>query len=293
MRLVSWNVNGLRAVHKRGDLQWAFAGPSAVDVLCLQETKIQADALTPTMTAPPGYRSCFSIGIRKGYSGTAIFVRDGIDWQERRFLIGGDDHPDYDQEGRICAIDIDGPQPITLINVYFPNGGSRLEFKHAWHEAFSAALSSLAQQRTVLVCGDVNIAHRDIDVARPQEWQGISGLLPVERQWLSSLLASGYVDSLRAIKGDVARQYSFWETRIDARRDNLGWRIDYWFVPVAWEERLLDAWLSPQIFGSDHCPVGIELEGTFTSNTEVHQHHDAFEEEEDLEDDEDDAPRRR
>jgi exodeoxyribonuclease III len=287
MRLVSWNVNGLRAVHKRGDLQWAFTGSSAADILCLQETKIQADALTTVMTTPTGYRSVFSIGSRKGYSGTAIFVRDGIPWQERTLMIGGDDHPDFDQEGRICAVDIDGPTPMTIINVYFPNGGSRLEFKHAWHDAFAAALSTLRQSRTVLVCGDFNIAHRDIDVARPTQWQGISGLLPIERQWLSSLLASGYVDSLRAIKGDVARQYSFWETRIDARRDNIGWRIDYWLLPTSMEESLLDAWLSPQIFGSDHCPAGIELEGMLKS--ESHQQED----DEDDDDEEDDAPRRR
>jgi exodeoxyribonuclease III len=297
MRLVSWNVNGLRAVHGRGDLRWAFEGDTAVDVLCLQETKIQADAITPEMRAPPGYRSFFSVGKRKGYSGTAIFVRDSIDVQPRTLLIGGEGDPHkYDNEGRICAVDIRvGDVHFVVVNTYCPNGGSRPDYKHAWHDALTAALAPLRAQHPVLLCGDLNIAHQDIDIAKPHEWGGLSGCLPVERKWLSQLFDSGYLDSLRAIKGPQGRMYSFWETRVDARRDNHGWRIDYWLVPTSWDEMLQDAWLSPQIFGSDHCPAGIELSlpahpvrSTMTTISAGEQAIDVSDDDGDVDDDDED-----
>ncbi len=261
MKLVSWNVNGLRAVHGRNDLDWAFNGD--VDVIGLQETKIQADHITEAMRSPPGYaRSYWSIhATKKGYSGTALFVKDGLAASAFDFKIGGVEHPEYDAEGRIVAVDLDA---FVLINVYFPNGGSsdeRLAFKHAWHDAFLTAVVALQQTRNVVVCGDFNVAHRDLDLALPDRWAGrVSGALPVERAWFDTMLASGFIDTFRNEKGDLPRQFSFWETRVDARTINQGWRIDYFVAPVALEEQILDAWISPQIFGSDHCPVGLELD---------------------------------
>ena len=266
MKMVSWNVNGLKAVHGRNELAWAFqaAGTEgAVDVVCLQETKIQPAHIKAEVRSPQGFERSFWThhATKKGYSGTAVFVRDGLFAEPFAFTIGGSDHPEYDDEGRICAVDLG---ELVLINVYFPNGGSsdeRLVFKADWHDAFLVALKHLQQTRVVVVCGDFNIAHRELDLASPEKWSGKhSGALPHERAWFDRLLAAGYLDSFRAEKGDLPRQFTYWETRVDARRDNLGWRIDYFVVSDKLEERLLDAWMSPQIFGSDHCPIGIELQ---------------------------------
>ncbi|HEY1097770.1 MAG TPA: exodeoxyribonuclease III, partial [Myxococcota bacterium] len=202
MKLVSWNVNGLRAVMSRHDLDWALSGD--VDVIGLQETKIQGDHVTDALKSPPGYaRSWWSIHeTKKGYSGTAIFVKDGVAASAFDFKIGGSEHPEYDAEGRIVAVDLDA---FVLINVYFPNGGSsdeRLAFKHAWHDAFLAAVVKLQQTRKVVVCGDFNVAHKDLDLALPERWAGrYSGALPEERQWFDRLLAAGFIDTFRNEKG--------------------------------------------------------------------------------------------
>lgn len=257
MRIVSWNVNGLRAVLGRGDLQWAFDGD--VDVLCLQETKIQRDAVTDEMAAPRGMRSFWGFGKKKGYSGTAVFVRDGLQAEAFPFAIGGKARPDFDTEGRVVGVDLGA---LVLLNVYFPNGGSSLErlaFKHEWHEAFLDKLTALAKNRSVVVCGDFNVAHRPIDLALPEQWSSVSGFLPEERAWFDRLLGAGFVDTFRAEKGDLPRQFTFWETRVQARESNLGWRIDYVVISQDLEDKLVDAWISPQVLGSDHCPVGAEL----------------------------------
>ena len=261
MRITSWNVNGLRAVMGRHDLDWAFAGD--LDVVCLQETKIQPDHVTDAMKSPPGYtRSWWSFhAVKKGYSGTAIFVKDGLAAAPFSFTIGGAIHPEYDAEGRIVAVDLGA---FVLLTVYFPNGGSsdeRRAFKHAWHDAFTDAVVELQRSgRAVVITGDFNVAHTDLDLAQPERWAGQSGCLPVERAWLDRLLAAGFIDTFRAEKGDLPRQFSFWETRTNARSDNQGWRIDYVVMSRSLEEHLLDAWISPQVFGSDHCPVGVELD---------------------------------
>jgi exodeoxyribonuclease III len=258
MRIVSWNVNGLRAVLSRKDLDWAFLGD--VDVLCLQETKIQEDQVTDEMRAPAGFRSFWSFGKKKGYSGTAIFVRDTLSVEPLPFSVGGHEHPEYDSEGRVVALDFGA---LALLDIYFPNGGSsdeRLAFKHAWHEAFLERVRALAKEKSVVLLGDFNIAHRPIDVALPEKWGMFSGFLPEERAWFDRLLAAGFVDTFRAEKGDLPRQFTFWETRVNARAINEGWRIDYVVVSKDLEEKLSDAWIWPQIMGSDHCPVGAELD---------------------------------
>lgn len=262
MRLVSWNVNGLRAVHGRGDLSWAFDGDP--DVLCLQETKIQPEAITDEMKAPHSpsgrWRSWWSFGKKKGYSGTAVFVRDRFAAHPCELKLGGTDRPDLDEEGRVVGIDFGA---FVLFNVYCPNGASgpeRLAFKQVWHERFLAELIELKKTRSVVICGDFNIGHRTIDVAMPERWSRYSGFLPEERAWFDRFLAAGFVDTFRAEKGDLPRQYTFWETRVDARKKNVGWRIDYFIISADLEEKLVDAWISPQIMGSDHCPVGIELD---------------------------------
>ena len=134
-----------------------------------------------------------------------------------------------------------------------------LAFKAAWHEAFLAKMVELKKTRSVVVCGDLNIGHKPIDVAKPEVWCRYSGFLPEERAWIDRFIAAGFVDTFRAAKGDVPRQFTFWETRVDARKTNIGWRIDYFFVSSDLEDKLRDAWIWPQIKGSDHCPVGVEL----------------------------------
>jgi exodeoxyribonuclease-3 len=265
VKLTSWNVNGLRAVDKRGDLAWALADDSGIDVVGLQETKLHDDQLTPAMKQPPGWRGFWSFGEKKGYSGTAILVREGLDAKPLVIdgvdgaRIGGAEHPEFDVEGRVVAVEIAG---CALLNVYFPNGGrpDRLAFKHAWHEAFLAHITRLKQRMPVIVCGDFNVAHRPIDLAMPERWAFVSGFLPTERAWFDRLLQAGFIDTFRAEKGDLPRQFTFWETRVDARKDNLGWRIDYFVISDQLEEKQLDAWISPQVMGSDHCPVGVELD---------------------------------
>ncbi len=290
MRIVSWNVNGLRAVWKRGDVQWAFSGD--VDVLCLQETKLQAGDVTDELRAPPGFRSLWCFGKKKGYSGTAVYVREHLRAEPARFSVGGAAHPGYDTEGRVVAVDLGA---FVLLNVYFPNGGSgpeRLAFKHAWHDAFLDELMGLAASRAVVVCGDFNVAHRAIDLAQPEAWSGISGFLPEERAWFDRLLAAGFVDTFRAERGDLPRQYTFWETRTRARETNQGWRIDYVVVSRDLEEKLEDAWIAPQVMGSDHCPVGVELAVAGARATAAQTELPDLPDHDD-DDDDDDAPRRR
>ena len=261
MRLVSWNVNGLRAVQGRGDLSWAFDGD--VDVVCLQETKIQPEAVTPEMRSPTspqgGWQSFWSHGKKKGYSGTAVFVRDAFTATPFAFDVGGSEHPELEEEGRITAVDLGA---FVLFNIYFPNGASspeRLQFKHAWNEAFLTKMLELKKTRSIVVTGDFNIGHKEIDVAKPQEWCRFSGFLLQERAWLDRFVQAGFIDTFRADKGDIPKQFSFWETRSDARSSNIGWRIDYFFISDDLEEKLVEAWISPHIMGSDHCPVGVEL----------------------------------
>ncbi|HEY4221016.1 MAG TPA: exodeoxyribonuclease III, partial [Myxococcota bacterium] len=165
----------------------------------------------------------------------------------------------FDEEGRVVALDLGA---FYLFNCYFPNGASgddRLAFKASWHDVFGKKVAALAKEKSVVVCGDLNIAHKTFDVAKPEKWQYESGFLPSERAWLDSFLAAGFIDSFRAQKGDIPRQFTFWETRVDARKDNLGWRIDYFLLSKDLEDKMTDAWISPQIKGSDHCPVGVEL----------------------------------
>lgn len=265
MKIWSWNVNGLRAVLSRDDLGWALAENGVdVDVLCLQETKLQEAHLTDAMRTPPG----FSVGhwtcseTRKGYSGTAVLVRDGIPARPFPFTIARTpEEADYDREGRIAGVEIDND--LVVLSVYFPNGGSsdeRLAFKHAWHDRFLEAVAALRTEKRVVIAGDYNIAHKDLDLALPDRWQGLSGTLPVERAWFDRLQAEGFIDTFREIKGELPKQFTFWETRVDARKENIGWRIDYVTVSPALHELVLDAWIAATVMGSDHCPVGVELD---------------------------------
>ncbi len=253
LRLLSWNVNGLRAVHRKGFLQW-FAGESP-DILCMQETKISEEQLSPDFREIEGYDSYFSCAERKGYSGVAIFTKVPPAKVESQFKV-----EILANEGRVLMADYGR---FTLLNVYFPNGRSsaeRLQYKMDFYDAFLELVDRLVQQgNNVVVCGDVNTAHRAIDLARPKANEKTSGFLQEERAWVDKLLDHGYVDTLRLFNQEPG-QYSYWDQMSKARDRNVGWRIDYFFVNQAFAPSVKAGFILPDVMGSDHCPVGIEIE---------------------------------
>ena len=253
LRLLSWNVNGLRAVHRKGFLQW-FSGERP-DILCLQETKISEEQLSPDYREIEGYDSYFSCAERKGYSGVAIFTNTPPVKVESEFNV-----EILANEGRILKADYGR---FTLFNVYFPNGRSsaeRLKYKMDFYDAFLELVDRLVQQgKNVVICGDVNTAHKEIDLARPKANEKTSGFLAEERAWVDKLLDHGYVDTLRMFNQEPG-QYSYWDQMSKARERNVGWRIDYFFVNQAFAPQVKAGFILPDVMGSDHCPVGIEIE---------------------------------
>ena len=252
MRLISWNVNGIRAAHKKGFLDWFEA--EKPDVLCVQETKAHVDQLPDSLKSVDGYASWFTTPERKGYSGVGLYSR--IEPRSVKFGLGVDR---FDSEGRTIVADF---EDFVLLGVYFPNGkrsADRLRYKMDFYDAFLDYVNNLrADGRNVVVCGDVNTAHKEIDLARPKENQKISGFLPEERAWIDNLLGHGYVDSFRKFNQEPGH-YSWWNQMTRARDRNVGWRIDYFFVDCDLAPRLTDAFIMSDVMGSDHCPVGIEL----------------------------------
>ena len=251
MRVISWNVNGLRAVHKKGFLDW-FSGESP-DILCLQETKAHEEQLPEEVKSVAGYASYFSTPERKGYSGVGLYTKQ----EPQSIQYGFGDR--FDNEGRTIIADF---ADFVLFNIYFPNGkrsAERLKYKMDFYDAFLEYAEKTKQSgKHVVVCGDVNTAHKEIDLARPQENVKVSGFLPEERAWMDEFLACGYMDTLRMFNQEPGN-YSYWDQMTRARDRNVGWRIDYFFVNQAFAERLTGAFILPDVMGSDHCPVGIEV----------------------------------
>ncbi len=257
MRLISWNINGVRAVHKRGELDWAFTTEDA-DVVCLQETKVSAEDLPRSLSHPEGWKSLYNPAERKGYSGVATYLREDLAPAAWAPGLGLDR---FDGEGRVIRCDLDA---FVLYNIYFPNGGrgpERLAFKLDFYDAVFDQLTALVDQgREVVLCGDVNCAHRDIDIHDPARFAGHTGFSQKERAFVDRLLDAGFVDSFRAEHGDLERQFTWWDNYRNYRPKNDGWRIDYFFITEGLEEVMVDAWISPHIMGSDHCPIGLELD---------------------------------
>ena len=253
MRLISWNVNGIRAVHKKG-LFLGWMEEEQPDVLCLQETKAHESQLTDAIKQVEGYTSWFSMPERKGYSGVALYTKE-----EPRSVGFGLGVERFDNEGRTVVADFDD---FVLLGIYFPNGkrsAERLRYKMEFYDAFLDYVENLRQEgRSVVVCGDVNTAHKEIDLARPKENEKISGFLPEERAWLDTFLERGYVDTFRQFNQDPGN-YSWWDQMTRARDRNVGWRIDYFFTDADFASNLTDGFILPEVMGSDHCPVGIEI----------------------------------
>ena len=256
IKLVSWNVNGLRAVMAK-DFTGSVRTLDA-DVVAIQETKLQENQLTGEMRSLEGYNAYFAHAtVKKGYSGVATYSRP-----TPRSVRYGLDIERFDAEGRIVELDLGD---FIFFNVYFPNGqmsDARLQYKLDFYQAFFEYADACRRQgRSLVIAGDFNTAHNEIDLKNPKANAGRSGFLPVERQWLDDIVARGYGDTFRARHPDEVK-YSWWTYRFKAREKNVGWRIDYFFVSgdIMAKQWITDAFIDNTVFGSDHCPVGLVLE---------------------------------
>lgn len=254
MRVLSWNVNGYRAAWKKGFADWLAI--SEADVVCIQETKAWPEQLTKAQLNPLGWHSAFAQAEKKGYSGVATFSRAEPD----RVQVGFGD-PEFDSEGRVVITEHQG---VLVANIYFPNGKrdqTRLDYKMAFYNKTLEYFSALRDQgKKIVVCGDYNTAHKEIDLARPKANEDTSGFLPIERAWLDQWIEAGFVDTFRTFHPDEPDQYSWWDMVTRARERNVGWRIDYHFVSDNLAPAIADAWINQEVMGSDHCPVGIDID---------------------------------
>ena len=249
MRFISWNVNGLRAVLKKG-FEDIFLALDA-DFFCLQETKLQEGQVSLDL---PGYESFWCYADKKGYSGTAVFTKHTPISVTRN--LGIDEH---DHEGRMLTLEY---EDFYLVCVYTPNaqdGLRRIEYRLSWEDAFRSRLCELDKVKPVIVCGDMNVAHEEIDLKNPASNRGNPGFSDEERSAFSELLASGFTDTFRSLYPDKRDAYSWWSYRAAARQRNVGWRIDYFLVSDRLRGNIKDAYILPEITGSDHCPVGLDM----------------------------------
>jgi exodeoxyribonuclease-3 len=251
LKIVSWNVNGLRAVLKKGFLD--FLSAESPDIVCLQETKTSEAPLE--LYQADDYHRYFASGEKKGYSGVAILSRE-----EPLSVARGFGDVRFDGEGRTLIADYG---KFVLMNIYFPNGKAsqaRLDYKMAFYDAFLDYADRLkGQGRKVIVCGDINTAHDERDIARPRENSKVSGFLPAERAWMDKLESHGYVDTFRMFSREGG-QYTFWDVVSGARARNVGWRIDYFYVSANMKSDVKEAFIRTDVMGSDHCPIGIKID---------------------------------
>ncbi|MFA6315116.1 MAG: exodeoxyribonuclease III [Candidatus Paceibacterota bacterium] len=254
MKIISWNVNGLRANVKKGGFDW-FINESP-DIYCLQEVKAEADQLDEGIRNPLGYFSYFdhSKG-RKGYSGVAVYSK--IKPEKVEYGLGFEE---FDQEGRFLALFY---KEFVLINIYFPNGGGgpeRLAFKLKYYDAFMEYINRhKSEGREIIFCGDVNTAHEAVDLARPKENEKNTGFLPIERAWLDKVVENGYIDVFRHLFTDAKDKYTYWDMKTFARERNVGWRIDYFFVTSGILKKIDKIQILDHVYGSDHCPIELVL----------------------------------
>ena len=250
MKLISWNVNGIRACVTKG-FKDAFKALDA-DIFCIQETKCQPDQIELEFE---GYTSYWNSAERKGYSGTAIFTK--IKPISVTYGIGIEEH---DKEGRVITLEFD---KFYIVTIYTPNskrGLERLGYRQIWEDEIRKYLLNLNKKKPVIMCGDLNVAHEEIDLKNPKSNMGNAGFTNEEREKMTELLNSGFTDSFRYLYPKKENAYSWWSYMGHARENNVGWRIDYFIVSKSIENKIKDAKIYPEIFGSDHCPVGLEIE---------------------------------
>ena len=249
MKLISWNVNGLRACLGKGFLD--FFQAAGADMVCLQETKLQPHQIELDL---PGYRQFWNSAEKKGYSGTALFTR-----VEPLNVAYGLGVPEHDTEGRVITAEF---ADFFLVCCYTPNaqrGLTRLSYRMAWEDAFRAYLTGLDQTKPVILCGDLNVAHSEIDLKNPKTNRGNAGFTDEERGKMTQLLAAGFTDTFRFLYPDATGAYSWWSYMYHARDNNAGWRIDYFIVSDRLRPRVADSKILAQVMGSDHCPVELDL----------------------------------
>jgi len=251
-KLVSWNVNGIRAAEKKGFIDTIIQIDP--DIIGLQETKAQENQLSKELLNIKGYQSFWNSAEKKGYSGVAVYTK------ERPLSVyNGIDSPDHDNEGRAITLEYDR---FYLVNLYFPNAQDklkRIDYKIQFNDALLAYANQLRKKKTVVLCGDFNVAHKPIDLANPKRNENNAGYSPQERAWFSKFIDSGYVDTFRVFN-DQPNQYTWWSYRFNARAKNIGWRIDYFCVDKNSQDQVKDAFIYSDIMGSDHCPVGIQFQ---------------------------------
>lgn len=251
MKIISWNVNGIRAALNKGLAN--FLSTENPDILCLQETKAREEQVDLPLEFG-GYKSYWNSAVKPGYSGTAIFTK-----QAPLNCIHGLGIEEHDKEGRVITLEY---PDFHLVNVYTVNAQDelrRLPYRLEWDAAFRKHLNTLAETKPVIFCGDLNVAHNEIDLARPKDNRKSAGFSDEERASFTELLESGFIDSFRHLYPDKTGAYSWWSYRGGARERNVGWRIDYFGLSPAFIDRLTEATIHPHITGSDHCPVGIVL----------------------------------
>ncbi|EJO5346619.1 exodeoxyribonuclease III [Clostridium botulinum] len=252
MRIYSWNVNGLRAIAKKNFIEWI--GEENPDILCIQETKLQENQLEDKIKNIEGYYSYFSFAEKKGYSGVATYTK-----QEPISVKHGIGIEKFDLEGRILITEF---KDFTLLNIYFPNGQrdeERLQYKLEFYEALFNYCDELVKEgKKLVICGDYNTAHNEIDLKNPKANAKTSGFLRIERDWLDKIIERGYTDTFRNMNPDKIK-YSWWSYRFKARERNAGWRLDYHFVSNNLLDRVENTEILNEVYGSDHCPVMLEL----------------------------------
>ena len=249
MKLISWNVNGLRAVYKKGFMD--VFNEMNPDIFCIQETKMQEGQIELELK---GYEQYFNYAIRKGYSGTAVFTR--IKPNNVTYGIGIQEH---DQEGRVITLEFDD---FYLVNCYTPNSGrelARLNYRMIWEDVFKDYLKKLDETKPVILCGDLNVAHKEIDLKNPKTNRKNAGFTDEEREKISKLLDAGFTDSYRKLYPDKENAYTWWSYMGNAREKNIGWRIDYFLVSNRASNKIKESYIFDNILGSDHCPVGLEI----------------------------------
>lgn len=255
MKFICWNVNGIRALHKKGNFAWLVK--ESPDFFCLQETKANPDQLVDEIKTLDGYKAYFDYSkVKKGYSGVAIYTK--IEPLKVDYGMG---IKEFDDEGRLLGLHY---KDFVLFNVYFPNGGGgpvRLDYKLRFYDAFLEYIEKIRKTgKKIIFCGDINTAHEAIDLARPKENEENTGFLPEERAWLDEVVNHGYVDTFRHFNPTKVGAYTYWDQKTAARERNVGWRIDYFFVSNDVVKKLKSIIIHSEIYGSDHCPLELNVD---------------------------------
>ena len=254
LKLITWNVNGIRAIQKKGFLNWLET--EKPHILCLQETKANIDQLDDSLTKREDYYTYYYSAQKKGYSGVAIFSSKKLPEPKITYGIGIEK---FDKEGRAIIAEY---KDFYLINAYFPNGQpdlGRVPYKLEFSQEVAKLALKLEKKKPVIVCGDVNTAHKEIDIARPKENENNTGFLPIERAWMDEFVGQGFIDTFRELHPNKSHAYTWWSFRTNARARNIGWRLDYFFITKGLLPQTKKAYIQNEVMGSDHCPVFLEL----------------------------------